>query len=350
MYTVEALKNDRVQTNTDILVGLPEETRDSHISTLRKCFNYGFDLIDAKHVLLLKGSDMETDESRKEFGIKSKFRLKQGSFGIYEGVTAFEHEEGVLATSAISEAEMHEMRVLHFLLWWSWNSGFIKPILTLLQSIGVNPIDVLIRIIQSDKSKYPAIAGLFDQILADSKSEWFDTPEEIEAYYSQIENLNKMLGVVVDDQGDTGAGKLVFKYSAMLIRDRDIREDFLNYIAEACGDFLDGDRDGEVQDGIKEIVEYLKESSLDINVAIQRKIPAKRFVLRNAKAAEYVLNDKAPRMPVEIELYMSQENLNVIRDGFEKFDVTNNQQLAVEKILENYLESFKHSIRVAELA
>jgi len=342
MYTVDELKSEGVQTNTDILVGLPAETRDSHLKTLSKCFDYGFDCIDAKHVLLLKGSDMETDESRKEFGIKSKFRLKQGSFGIYDDLIAFEYEEGVLGTAAISEDEMHEMRTLHFLLWWSWNSGFIKPILTLLRSIDVNPINVLISIIQSDKSKYPTVAGIFDQFLTDSQNEWFDSLEEIKAFYSKVDNLKKMVG---DDATD---GKLVFKYSAMLIRDRDVREDFLDYIADVSSAFLDTERDGEVQEALDEIVAFLKVSSLDINVALQPEIPAKQFVLRNAKAAEHVLKDEAAQTPVEIELYMSQKNLNVIRDGFEKFDVANNQQLAVEKILENYLESFKHSIGVSE--
>jgi len=87
---------------------LPLESAESHRETLRKCFDVGFDFIGVGNTILLPGSELESDDSRRRFSIKTKFRLTQGAYGAYDGIKAIECEEIVVATSAMSEEETDE--------------------------------------------------------------------------------------------------------------------------------------------------------------------------------------------------------------------------------------------------
>ena len=91
---------------TDILCGLPGETYESHLTTLRMAFDAGFDFIDVGNVLMFPGSELETDESRKKFGLQTKYRIRQGSYGEYCGIRAIEYEEIIRSTNSFPENQV----------------------------------------------------------------------------------------------------------------------------------------------------------------------------------------------------------------------------------------------------
>jgi hypothetical protein len=114
---------------TDILSGLPGETLDGHLDTLRQVFSYGFDHIALCNVILLPGTDMECQESRDSYRLFTKFRSRDGAFGEYAGIRSVEAEEVICGNSAINPDDLLTLRLVHWVIWYGWSHEFLKPVL-----------------------------------------------------------------------------------------------------------------------------------------------------------------------------------------------------------------------------
>ena len=75
---IEKLKGYTYGAQTDILVGLPGETYQSHLNSLEKVLSLGITQIFGGEIQMLPGADMDTEESRKKFGLKTKYRFFNG--------------------------------------------------------------------------------------------------------------------------------------------------------------------------------------------------------------------------------------------------------------------------------
>lgn len=183
-------KSEHRRTNTDVLVGLPGDSLQSHLETLRKVFDLGFDIIAVGNIRLLPGSEMETDDCRNTYELKTKYRLISGGYGKYGNISIFDYEESVRSSKDITEEEMLSLRIVHFLIWALWNFGIGKPILVYLQSkYKKNPLDVILDLIKFSKNEqFKEFIEKFDK---QSREEWFDTPEEITEYYTK--NFEKLI-------------------------------------------------------------------------------------------------------------------------------------------------------------
>ncbi|MBT5400178.1 hypothetical protein HOL24_06515 [bacterium] len=183
-------KDKSKETQTDILIGLAGETSKSHMKTLRDSFDLGFDIIQPYNIRLLPGTDYESEEQRKLYGIGTRFRLIFGSYGIYGNKLAFEIEESVRSTKDMSEDELESFKIPHWLIYFCWNIGIFKPILKYaFKELKVNPMDVLLHILRTKNSN---LGKLFSSMESESLSEWFDTRDELIRYYNNDKNRSKL--------------------------------------------------------------------------------------------------------------------------------------------------------------
>src|SRR6266849_6797991 len=72
-----------LRSNSDLILGLPGETLDTHLTALRKLLDAGVDQVTNFQLMMLKGSELETMESRKTFSFQTLFRVLPKNFGIY---------------------------------------------------------------------------------------------------------------------------------------------------------------------------------------------------------------------------------------------------------------------------
>ena len=222
---LDSWKKDHIKASTDVLVGLPGESLQSHLDTLRKVFELDFDRIDVGNIRLLPGSEMETDESRNTFKLKTKYRLISGSYGKYNNIPIFEYEESVRSSKDITEEEMLSLRMVHFLIWALWNLGIGKPILKYLQlEYGKNPLDVILHVIKfSKKEEFRKFIEKFDKI---SKEEWFNSPEELTQHYT--DNFEKLM--------DNGFLKLNFRFLAEIFSNEVFAKVLIDSLVEDVND------------------------------------------------------------------------------------------------------------------
>lgn len=231
---------------THVLSGLPGESYTGHLDTLRRCFDLGFDYVQVFSTLLLPGSEMETRQSRDTFKLQTKYRIRQGGYGEYHGIKSIDCEEIIRATSVISENEMLSLRLVHWFIWYGWNHGFLKPILQFVhREHMINPLDMILEIINNDNSSYPEIETLFLNFLNDAEAEWFDSIESLHEFYLMPKRF--------DDLMKNGFSKVEFKYNALMILDTGLFYGFLDAIVDIVHRRIPSSRIDEIVRVIREM-------------------------------------------------------------------------------------------------
>jgi len=183
-------KEKNLEIRTDILIGLPSETAESHLNTLIAAFDMGFDIIDPINIRLLPGSKYESKKYRQKYAVITKYRPIFGSYGIYNERLTFELEESLRATKDMSEKELNDFKVLHWLIYFAWNTGISKPILKFGQKHGINPARVLNELAHTMVS---SLKQVFDRMRDESMKEWFSTQQEMVSFYMQRKNFDNIV-------------------------------------------------------------------------------------------------------------------------------------------------------------
>ena len=98
---VAGVKANGHEVMTDILLGLPGESKDQYISSMKKVIDYGFQRASVADIRLLSGSVMAEDDYRKKFGLVSRFRVIPSAYGEYGDEKVVEYEECIRKTSTM---------------------------------------------------------------------------------------------------------------------------------------------------------------------------------------------------------------------------------------------------------
>ena len=193
VHVIDNLQGYTHSTHTDILVGSPAETLESHLNSLDAAISYGIKRINGGEIRMLPGTEMDTPEERKKWGIKTKYRLFEGGAGIYRGELVYELEETIRETNTMSEAEMIELRVLRAMFFGSVTLGEHWPLIALLTNKEVRLTEVLRRLVDR-RDANPGLARALDWLRDQALNEFFETPEDIARHLSKMENRDALFG------------------------------------------------------------------------------------------------------------------------------------------------------------
>lgn len=205
------------RTYSDLIVPLPGETRETHLSALRELMRLGVDIIQNHNMRLLAGAETNDPNTRHEFGFKTRCRLIHGDAGIYrdpagQELRVFEYEESLRATSSMDEEDLFHLRKLHFLVDFCWNIEVYKPLLKVALAYGANPTDILEAVLaRGVLDDHAETAAFFRQLDAYSREEWFDDAAAIGAYFAEEKNFRRLI--------DQEFEKLNIMFSIVLLRD-----------------------------------------------------------------------------------------------------------------------------------
>lgn len=339
---VKSFHSNGVKVQTHVLSGLPGETYSGHLNTLRKCFQLGFDDVQVFSTLLFPGSEMATPQSIETYNIQTKYRLRQGSFGDYGSIKSIESEQIIRGNSTITETEMLSLRPLHWLIWYGWNHGFLKPVLRYASNEhGINPLDVMLKIIETSHESHPKVAKLFSDFCNDAQSEWFDSREELENFYSRPENWNSLF--------TEGFSKAEFKYNSLLILEESTYDDLLTLLNNIL-------KKMEPKIDIDFLLFLMREKSIHPDSIFNESIDSEKIIPLPANLAQYVLDVK--EMEIEnqdsdkeiiLQLIKTPESLKRIKSQLSKYNYPGNKQFAVEKTLGAISDAFVYQTSITQL-
>ena len=206
---------------TELIVGLPDETRESHIYANRKLIDLGFEVWNY-FLHLLPGTEMDEEEYRKKFFKQTGFRLHDNSYGIYKGKKIFEAQETILKTNNLTNEDFKFFRFFHFLIQMMWSKKWYYYLLIFLKkNYDIHPIDFIIEITKDiDKEKGP-IKDLYQEFMNDYlNAECFESEESLYKYWSKEQNFERL------KSGEYGKLNMLYTYKIVL----GLREEFSEFL------------------------------------------------------------------------------------------------------------------------
>ncbi len=216
---------------SELILGFPGETRQSHEESIKRLFEYGVGDIACYNLRLLGGTELKEPAYKEKHQLRSKFRLVDGSYGRYDSVEAIESEEMVLANSTMSEEDILYFRPIHWLIQFFWNKQYYKELMHFLMNNEVSPVDFIKAFLERRESAPEKVRSIIDDFHRDSREEWFDSHEElVEHYRRHFDSILK-----------GSFGKLNFKYTYRVLLEA--KSDFDRHAVSICRDLLEVDDD-----------------------------------------------------------------------------------------------------------
>ena len=222
---VAGIKESGNEVYTDILLGLPGESKQEFLDSMKKVIDFGFDTASVADIRLLDGSVMGEDDYRESFGLESRFRVIPSAYGEYNGIKVVEYEECIRKTNTMSTEDFIELRLFnanYFLLYFI---ELGRPILNFIQEHGLHPITLISDISKPvDKVKFPILSEYITKFNKTANEEWFDSVDAAQQHYLQPKVFKKIM--------QDGFPKLNYQYAAHLVADTNLRNEFMGWMGE----------------------------------------------------------------------------------------------------------------------
>jgi hypothetical protein len=197
-----------LRSNSDLILGLPGETLESHVSSIHKLLDGGASQVTNFQLLLLKGSELETLESRQQFKFTSRFRIGPKNFGVYGGEKVMDIEEVVVETDTLTFDDYLESRKYALVSAAYWHDNLLENILSFAQSFGVRRSQWLDRVLSLMEGDAGEVRQYLDNFIQETRNELHLTKEALFEAYSREESFPRLL------RGEIG-DNLMHKYRAI---------------------------------------------------------------------------------------------------------------------------------------
>jgi len=176
---VEAAEID-ADSRSEIILGLPGESLKSHFETIKTVLNAGFNKIDNYQLMMLPGTEVNTPETKKNYGMQIRYRILPRCFGYYDVlgklIIATEIEEICVATNTLSFKDYIKCRKMHLIIHLFYNDGLFSTTLKFIQTLGLTVFDWLMLIY--DEQLTGDVKQLFDNFEKETVNElWLKRDE-----------------------------------------------------------------------------------------------------------------------------------------------------------------------------
>ncbi len=177
---------------------------------------FGLNYVLVYTLMLLSGSELDTEKVREQYGIVSKYRVPPRCFGKYtvfgKEFSIGEVEKVAVANTTLSFKDYLTCRVFFLVVNLFYNHGIFEELVFLLKRNGISIFQWLREIFKLivKGSDYPRIKELFSDFLRETKEELWDSKEELLAFLSEKSNIEKYI------KGELGSN-LAYKYQVLAL-------------------------------------------------------------------------------------------------------------------------------------
>jgi len=195
--------------NTELILALPGETKQSFIDGLTQVIDSGVHDIVIYTLMKLEGTDIASDKFVNKYSFTIRHRLVPRDFSDVDGTKIFETDEVVVATNTMSESDYYEIRGYSFtIMSYLFASEFLELRLFLRQ-MGVT-ISQWVYNVHEQMCRQPGLAEVYKNFMFETKEELFQSYEALVEYYAQEKNYSNLL---TGEKGDN----LVRKYRFIVL-------------------------------------------------------------------------------------------------------------------------------------
>lgn len=198
-----------LRSNSDLILGLPGESLQTHLASIRKLIDAGINQMHNFQAMMLKGSEMETLESRRTFGFETRFRILPKNSGVYAGEKVFDVEEIVVSTETLPFEDYVTARKYHLACSVFWNDSWFEEAVRFAEHFGIKRSEWLAAMLPAmEEQKQGSVRKFLDGFTGETVNELYPTREACVEFYNREENFQRLLN------GDIG-DNLMYKYRAL---------------------------------------------------------------------------------------------------------------------------------------
>ena len=214
-----AKEADNLDANSycEVILGLPGETRESHLDTLRTTVTAGFHKVVPYQLMILGGSELGTTETIRKYGMELRSRVLPRAFGSYDvcgkRVVAADVEDICVATNTMSYEDYLACRTMHLMITIFYNDIVFETVIKGIRSNGM-PVFRWLELIGE------SIGGTrFESLFADFRrhtgDELWKDRKELDAFIQQPGTLDRY------SKGEMGFNLLYTFKAVALVEYRD---------------------------------------------------------------------------------------------------------------------------------
>ena len=225
-----AIKAANLQTRAEVILGLPGETHENHMTTLRELIQARMDEIQVHTCMLLDGSEMGTPIERKKWKLNTKFRILQRDFAeLSNGKKVMEIEEVVVSSEHMTFDEYVDLRILAFVIYITNRGTVYDPISKFLREQNLDVFDYFCKIKDGINTTTKNIQDIFTRFKNSTINELWDSPEEIIQNYQKDSEYQKLL------DGEEGINVM---YNFLAEVTSECMDDWADYILNTAYSFI----------------------------------------------------------------------------------------------------------------
>ena len=315
------IKETNLNTTSEVILGLPGETYDTHIQTLRDLISAKIDYVQGFTLMLLDGSELNTPREREKWGFKTKFRILPKDFAkLSNGKNVVEIEEVVVGSNTLSFEEYVELRVLVFIIQIGTMGIVYEPLLKLMREKQIDIFELFFKMLKNKQNAPEFVQDALTRFEKGTINELWDTPEQIEQNYQNEEEYKKLIN------GDEGINLIQF-YRAVVTAEG--IDDWTEYMINTSKELFEMDKklEGKIKKQFEEVANYcrglshnpLKEDRMKTNPKFAFNYNIKNWLKdttgKTIEEFKLVLEEN-------IEFKLTEEQYNIVQDNLELFGNT----------------------------
>lgn len=182
---------------SEIILALPGDSLKAHTESLRIVVNSRYDYVLAWQLTILPNTDMDNQEYREKFGMKTRYRVLTKSYGNYlfnkdNPLSVFEFEEVCVEGLHLPFEDYINARKLHLIINVFYNDRFFDGILKILDSLEIDRWNWVAKISDQVESQ-SALRQVFDKFISETKAELFNSKEELFDEFSNEQSVQSFV-------------------------------------------------------------------------------------------------------------------------------------------------------------
>jgi len=251
-----ALKREGLDTASDVILGLPGETYDTAMQTIKDVLNAKIDWINIWTLMLLDGSELNTPKEREKWNLRSKFRIIPRDFvKLNNGKVVMEIEEVGIGSDTLSFDEYVELRLMSLLIKITSATPCYKSIFKFMQSYNVTIFDLVFSMLKNTHIASDNLQKFFEEFKRYTIDELWDSGEELIQHYQNPHEYEKLLN------GSAGQN-VAFYFHAIAISEQ--MSDFTDFCIKTAKKLIEKNTDEDFSTELNAVSEYCHGSCQNI--------------------------------------------------------------------------------------
>jgi len=338
MSLAPVINQSNLSTFSEVIFGLPGETYQSYLNTVKDLVNAKIDFVKTFSLMLLMGSELAIPRERRKWDFKTKFRVLALDFAkLSTGKKIIETEEIVVGSNTLTFDDYLSVRVNSFIVWLNSKGEAFRPLIKFFRDNDLDIFQLYNNQLENIDESDLKIQNIVKKFTDSAKNELWASTEEIEAYYQNDENYQKLL------DGEDGIN-LLNHYGSIITAE--CMNEWTEYTLKIANDILkSSDLGSEKEEEFCEIANYCKgrthniitEDSIDTNPTYLFRHNIKKWLESdNCPLKDFLFNK-----PTRIEFRFSKEHYQILQDHLDEYG--NNRMgrskfvkyVAIEDLLRN---------------